>query len=164
MPLQKQSTAINFSQGLETKIDPFQISMGKFTALVNTVFGTGGRLTKRYGYPKLPALPDASATLLTTFEGDMTAVGNNFQAYSPSSSSWVNKGPIVPVQLSINPLIRNNTNQSSCDSVQAPNGLVCTVYADQVPGNLSVSQYLYVISDGVTSQVIIAPTVITQAD
>lgn len=164
MPLQKQAIPINFSKGVDTKTDPKQVQLGSFLALVNSVFNKGGLLTKRNGFQNLPALPDATSNFVTTFNGDLTAIGSDLKAFSSGYGQWVDRGNIQPVQLSVLPLIRNNTNQSQCDTAIAPNGLVCTVYTDQDPASLSTAIYRYVVADSVTGQNIIAPTAITEAD
>lgn len=153
----KQNLPINFAQGLDTKTDPFQVAPGRFLSLVNTVFTKQGLLQKRNGYGMLASLPDTSATYTTTFNGNLTAIGMNLQAYSEGSATWVNKGNILPIGVSTLPLIRNSTNQSQADSAVASNGLICTVYTDNTPSAV----YKYVIADSVTGQNIVAPTVIT---
>ena len=160
MALNKQSININFAQGLDTKTDSKQVPVGKFLNLQNTIFDKGGLLQKRNGFGALTTLPDASTLYATTFNGNLTAIGNSFRAYSNSSKTWVNKGNIQPLELSTLPLIKSNTNQSQCDSVVAANGLVCTVYTDQNTASLSTSVYNYVIADSVTGQNIIQPTLI----
>lgn len=157
MPVQKFPVNINFAQGLDTKTDPFHVPVGKFLSLKNSVFDKIGQLRKRNGFGSMPSLPDATSTYLTTFNGNLTAIGNKFEALSTGSSSWVNKGAIQPVEMSVLPIIRNNTNQSQCDSVIAQNGYVCTVYTDNTPSGLS---YKYVVADSVTGQNIVAPTAI----
>lgn len=154
MPLQKQGLNINFAGGLDTKTDKFQVSVGKFLTLDNSIFDTIGRLTKRNGFNKLSVLPDTSSTFLTTFNGNLTAIGTSLQAYSAGSNTWINKGALNPINLSITELIRNNNNQTQVDAVVASNGLVCTVYTDVG----SSTTYKYSISDSVTGQNIIAPT------
>lgn len=163
MPLQKQSLPINFAKGLDTKTDKFQVQAGNFLSLVNSVFTTGGQMQKRNGFGSLTSLPDSSNTFLTTFNGDLTAIGTSVNAYSTSSEKWVSKGSITPLKLNALPLIRNNTNQSQAD-VAVANGLVCTVYTDQDPSNLSAKIYKYAVADVATGQNLIAPTTITQAD
>lgn len=161
MPLQKQPININFSQGLETKVDPFQIPIGKFSILRNSVFNKGGLLQKRNGYGPLAAVGNSDSRFLTTFNGNLTAIGTSFEAYSQSSMTWVNKGVFQPVQLDVLPLIRSNTNQSFADSVVSENGLVCTVFTDNVSNGVSTTpSYKYVIADVETGQNIVAPTVI----
>lgn len=159
--LNKQSLAINFSQGLDTKTDPFQVQPGKFLSLENSVFQKGGLLQKRNGYGPLASLPNTTSTYLTTFNGNLTALGDSFQAYSASTNSWVDKGSTKPVKLDVLPLIRSNTNQSYADIAIAENGLICTVYTDDIPsGGSTTPSYKYAIANSVTGQNIIPPTVI----
>lgn len=153
----KQPVTITFAKGVDTKTDPWLVPIGSFLDLSNMVFTTGDRLTKRNGYGSLTALPQ-TATFLTTFNKNLTAVGSSLQAYSSSTKSWYNKGTLQPVTLETLPLIRSNTNQSQLDSAVAPNGLVCTVYTDQTPTSLGTPRYMYAVADSVTGQNIIAPT------
>ncbi len=155
--IQKQAVDISFAQGLDTKTDPKRVQVGKFVKLENMVFNKGGLLQKRYGYPKLSSLPDTTYTHLTTFNGDLTAIGQNIAAYNPANASYVQKGTIQPLSLSVLPLIRNNLNQTAVDSAVAPNGLVCTVYLES-DGTNTVNKYA--IADSVTGQNIVAPSVI----
>src|ERR1700677_3197035 len=99
MALQKTNLSVNFAQGLDTKTDPFQVSPGKFLSLENSIFTKGGQLTKRNGYGALTPLPDTNALYATTFNGNLTAIGKDLQAYSQSTETWVNKGALKPVQL-----------------------------------------------------------------
>lgn len=160
MALQKQpALTINFAQGLDQKTDPKQVAPGRFLSLVNSVFDKGGLLQKRNGYGFLPPLPDAASTYLTTFNGNLTSVGMSLSAYATSTQTWVNKGSIQPVSLATLSLIRSNTNQSQASSVIAPNGLVCTVFTDNVPSGTSTTPvYKYVVADTDTGQNIVSPT------
>lgn len=153
----KQSVDISFAQGVDTKTDPWRVPIGSFLGLNNMIFTIGQRLTKRNGYGDLTALPE-TATFLTTFNKNLTAIGSTLQAYSQSTSSWFDKGTLQPVELNVLPLIRSNTNQSQADATVAPNGLVCTVYTDQTPTSLSTPRYMYVVANSVTGQNIIEPT------
>lgn len=155
MPL--QAFPINFKDGLDTKTDPWQVSIGKFLRLVNSVFTKGNLLLKRNGYPKLTDLPNATFSYLTTLNDNLTAIGPSIGAYNSSSETWVTKGSISPMALSVLSLIRNSVNQIQCDSAIAANGLICTVYTQN---NSSTSTYYYVIADSVTGQNIVAPTLI----
>lgn len=157
MALVKQPVSINFGKGVDTKTDKWQVQLGNFLALDNMSFITGNRLTKRYGYGFLAALPE-SATYVTTFNGNLTAIGSSLQALSSSTNQWINKGTLQPATLEVLPLIRSNTNQSQVDTSVSPNGLVCTVYTDQIPTDLSASRIMYVIANSVTGQNIIEPT------
>lgn len=164
MALNRQPVNINFSQGINTKQDPFQLPIGTFANLQNSVFDIGGMLQKRNGYAPLTSIPNSDATFLTTFNGNLTAVGSTLQAYSQSTETWVNKGNLQPVSLEVLPLVRSNTNQTTCDSTVAANGLVCTVYTDSIPvSGTPTPFYKYVIANSVTGQNIVAPTVIPVA-
>jgi hypothetical protein len=153
MPLQKQVAPINFQQGLDLKTDPLQIPFGKFFDLENSIFRTGPGLTKRNGFGLLSALPDTTSTYLTTFGGNLTAIGTSLYAYSSGTSTWSNRGSITPVQMSVLPTIRANASQTWADTVVASNGLACTVYTE-------AGAYKYTISDATTGQAIQSPTTI----
>lgn len=160
MALQKTAVNLNFAKGLDLKSDPFQVSPGNFLSLQNSVFTKAGMLQKRNGYGSLTSLPDASSTFLTTFKGNLTAVGTTLNAYANGSETWVNKGAILPLDFSAQPVIRNNVNQVFADTAISDNNLACTVYAENNAGTLS---YKYVIADLTTGQNIVAPTLITGA-
>lgn len=155
--LEKQALDIPFAEGLDTKSDPKRVKMGNFVKLENSVFNKGGLLQKRNGYPKLSTLPNNTYSYLTTFNGDLTAVGNDIAAYNTANAGWVQKGNLQPVSLNTLSLVRNNLNQIAVDSAVASNGLVCTVYIEK---NASVLTNKYVIADSVTGQNIVAPSVI----
>ena len=163
--LQKQSVNVNFAQGLDTKTDPYQVPIGKFLSLQNSIFDKAGRLTKRNGYKALTPLPDVNSSFLTTFQGNLTALGMEVQAYSQPTNTWVTKGNLQPLELSTLPLVRSNTNQIQADSVIAPNGLICTAFTDAVPVSGSLTtEFKYQIADSVTGQNIIPPTLLVNAD
>lgn len=155
--IEKKAIDISFAQGLDTKSDPKRVEMGKFSQLQNMVFNKGGLLQKRNGYAQLSSLPNTNYSYLTTFNGDLTAVGQNIAAYNPGNNSFVSKGVIQPVSIDTLSLIRNNLNQTACDATIAPNGLVCTVYLEANGGSITNK---YVIADSVTGQNIVAPTAI----
>lgn len=162
MALVKQPLNIDFSQGLDLKTDPLQISFGKFLELSNTIFNKAKRLEKRNGFAELAQLPDTSYNFLTTFNENLLAIGPHLSAYSISANTWVNKGSIIQNELAVNSLVRSSTNQTYADMAISDNGLVCTVFTDQIPsGGSAVPSYKYVISDLETGQNIIAPSVIT---
>ncbi len=160
MPLQKQPININFIQGLDTKTDPFQVSPGKFLTLQNSIFDKGGRLTKRNGYSPLGPLPDETSKFVTTFNNNLTAIGTSLLAYSSANETWINKGHLQPIDLSVLPLYRSNTNQTQADSAIATNGLVCTVFTNSTPSGVL---YQYVIADSVTGQNIVPATTLNGA-
>jgi hypothetical protein len=161
MPLEKQSLNINFGQGLDLKTDPFQVEPGKFLALNNTVFNKGGLLEKRNGFANLTSL-DVDVSYATTFNGNLTAIGNTVQAYNAGTASWINEGEIQPLKLSTASLYRSSTFQSQSDTAISSNGLVCTVFTDNEPSNGTTTEvYKYVVSNLATGQNIVEPTEIT---
>lgn len=153
MALQKQPVTINFSKGIDTKIDPFQVPIGTFLRLQNSVFDKLGRLTKRNGYGQLTALPE-DAAFLTTFQGNLTAIGSSLQAYAQGSNTWIDKGNIQPVSLSTLSLVRSNTTQTQADSAVSSNNFICTVYTDVGSGS---TRYRYVLADSRTGQNVLPP-------
>lgn len=151
----QQSVNINFSQGINTKSDPWQVPIGQFENLENTIFIKGGLLQKRNGYGKLESLPNDSSVYLTTLNNNLTAAGSSISALT--ANGWVSKGSLSPMSLKTLPLIRNSVNQTQCDAAISSNGLVCTVYTQN---NAGTNSYRYAIADSVTGQNIVAPTVI----
>ena len=149
MALNKQPVSINFTQGVDTKADPYQVEVGKFLTLVNSVFTTTGRMTKRNGFSNITTLPTASATNITTLNDNLIATGTNLQAYSADTNQWLNKGIIQPVQLSTQSIVRTSASQSSPDSTVASNGLICTAYMESGLG-------YYQIADSTTGQKIVS--------
>jgi hypothetical protein len=159
MALQKQALNISFGEGLDLKTDPFQVKAGKFLELVNSVFEKGGRLSKRNGFPELPALPDSTFRFLSTFNTGLVAIGNSLSAYSSGTRKWVDRGDINIVDVSTLGLVHSSNNQIQADSCISTNGLICTAYTDSVPsGGVATSQYKYTIADQTTGQIVVLPT------
>lgn len=158
-PLQKQATPLNFIRGIDTKTDKKQVEFGKFLDLQNSIFDVEGQLTKRNGFEMLKPLPVTDSTFLTTFNGNLTAIGNELYAYSEGTNTWSNKGSTQPLDLHTLSLVKGATAQSQADIARAPNGLVCVVYTDQVPsmGGL-VPTPKYAVLDSSTGQNIVPPT------
>jgi hypothetical protein len=156
--MQKQTLNINFSQGLDTKTDPFQIPPGRFLSLENSIFTKGGLLQKRNGFSLLGSLPSSDFTDITTFKGALTAIGPTLEAYSSGSGTWSSKGVIQPLSLDVLPVVRSATNQTQCDSVISTNGLLCTVFTDN---NGTTDSYKYTIQDFSTGETIVSGALIT---
>lgn len=150
MPLQKQNINIPFAQGVDTKTDPNQIPIGKFLSLQNSVFNKGNQLTKRNGFQKLTNLSASNLNTLTTYNGNLTAIGQSLYAFSADSEQWFNKGNIESVQLSTLPLVRSSTQQTTVDVAVTSLGLCCTVWVDSDGNNK------YEIIDSTTGQVIVS--------
>lgn len=145
MALQKQPVQMNFGGGLDTKTDPAQIELGKFTRLQNVVFNQG-RLQKRNGFAKISQLPDADSTTLTTLNGNLLATGTQLRAYSEETDQWLAQGLVQPVSLSTSALVRTAVSQTAVDSA-VNMGLVCTAYTES-------GVAYYQITDTSTGQII----------
>jgi hypothetical protein len=157
--LQKQAIDISFAKGLDTKTDKKRVQIGSFLKLENSIFDKAGLLTKRNGYSRLASLPASNFSYLTTLNDGLVAVGSTLASYTESTQSWTTKSTILqPVKLGVTPLVRNNFNQSSCDSVTAPNGLVCTTFLESTGSGVANK---YTVSEAATGQNVIPPTLIT---
>lgn len=153
----KQNVNLNFSQGLDTKTDPWQVPFGKFETLTNMIFQKGGLLQKRNGYQ---VLNDLSGSYVTTLNGNLVAVGDTVSAFSESLNAGIAKGNLQPCSLNVLSLIKNNLSQSQCDSV-VTSGMVMTTYTETTQTTTGVvTSYLYAIADVVTGQNIVEPTAI----
>jgi hypothetical protein len=157
--MNKQTVNINFSGGLDTKTDPFQVQAGKFLSLVNNVFSKGGKLTKRNGFGSISTLPSPSYTALTTLSDALTALGPSGVAQlSQASEQWTQSGNYYPCSVSALPMIRNSNSQIQVDSAVSESGVVCSVFTESVAGSIV---YYYSLTNSVTGQSIISPTLIS---
>lgn len=147
MALQKQTVNVNFAQGIQTKSDPFQLSLGRFENLENSVFDTVGLLKKRNGFGLLNTFSGSST--LTTYNGSLVAIGNTLQSYVARNNTLINSGIFQPIDLSTKSLVRRATSQTTVDVAVASNGLACSVWLDQ-----NANSY-YQISDSSNSQIVI---------
>jgi len=150
MALQKQPININFAKGLDTKTDPNQVQLGNFLSLTNSVFTTGGRLTKRNGFKQLTTAP-AGQTTLTTFNDNLIATGTDLQAYIPELDKWYDKGTIQPVTIATQPVSRSSANQTNPDLIVSQSGIACAVF-------LEGTEAYYQIFNSVTGQQVINKT------
>jgi hypothetical protein len=150
-----QPVTINFGQGVDLKTDPWQIAMGNWLSLENSVFTTGNRLTKRNGYELLITIPNAATT--TTYLSNLISIGTNLNIYSEDTKSAINTGTLQPMNLNVLPMVRRATSQTTVDTVIAPNGLSCEVWLD------SDGNSYYQINDSVTGGTIVPTVAITTA-
>src|SRR6185437_17021680 len=154
MALNKQVININFSQGLDLKTDPWQLSSGRFLILENSVFDKSVRLTKRNGYGALEPLPDKSYTTITSYKGDLIAIGNSLQVYDEKSNIWIDKGYIRTVNFSVKELGRSETGVKTVFSDVSSNLICCSIIKDN-DGTL-----YYQIVDTTSGQILVDLTII----
>lgn len=153
MPLQKQPVNINFGRGLDTKTDPFQISIGNFAAIDNSVFTTANRLTKRSGLTNSFGSPgDNFARYITTYRQNIVQIGSQLQELNPSSNTFEvqrsDGGVWAGLGTSVTSVIKNNAGQYSCDMATATSGLRCIVYCQSTNKSTYTFQYAIVNSNG----------------
>lgn len=128
----KESIPINFAGGIDQKTDPWQVGPANFLELTNSVFTTGGRLTKRNGFAKFGNSVNAHNPSLT-FSNVPATIGSarkvfsykdelllndafNLYSYDESSNSWFYKGRSTCVDLSTQKIIQNNSTYVNSDS------------------------------------------------
>lgn len=150
-----QPVTINFAQGVNLKDDPWQIPLGSWLALENSVFTTGKRLTKRNGYKLITTIPGAAT--ITTYLGNLISLSSVLSLYSQDTNTVISAGSIQPMGLSVLPMVRSATSQTTTDMAIAPNGLACETWLDS-----NGSSY-YQINDSVTGGTIIPAVSITSA-
>lgn len=153
MALQRQSVEISFHKGLDTKTDPWRLTLGNFVSLKNIVFDKLGQLTKRNGFGLITSLVNP-ATSLSTYKNSLVAIGSTLQSFSADSNQWISVGNITPVKLNTVPLVRTSTSQVTVDAAVSANGLVCEAWLD---ANTNI---YYQISDSTTGQIIKSQTLI----
>lgn len=153
--LQKQTVPLNFNGGLDTKSDPWQVQIGKFLELENSIFNINGRLQKRDGFQILGTTNDSTVNQITTYNDDILAVGNSIYAFNQSNGSFVNKGSFYPATLSVLPSVTSSYNVIDSDAAKSLNGLICTSF--QV-GSVNGTLYQYTIQNAQTGQIIVNPT------
>lgn len=149
--IQKSSLPINFSQGLDTKTDPFQVAPGKMLSLQNSIFTKGGLLQKRNGFDKLTPITGSYASL-TAYSGSLVALGTSLSVLSENNLNWFNKGTYTSIDLSVVTGVRKSTGQTSVDTIIASNGLACIVTYD------TDSNSYYQIVDSANGQILVGST------
>lgn len=148
MALQQQPISINFAQGVQTKIDKWQLPVGQFERLTNTVFTKAGMLQKRNGFGLLALAPD-NAKALGVLNGGLFTLGNDCQSFSEQSGRYTDCGMYQAMRLETSALVRSATSQKTCDVAIADDGLACSVWLD------SDGLSYYQVSNSATGQIIV---------
>lgn len=150
-----QPVTINFSQGLNLKSDPWQVPVGQFLDLRNSVFTTQGQLRKRNGYKLITTIPGAAT--ITTYIGNLVSLSSVLNVYSQDTNTVIPAGSMQPMGLSVLAIVRSATSQTTVDVAIAPNGLACEVWLD------SNGDSYYQISDSSTGGTIVPYVPLTTA-
>lgn len=74
MPLDRQTIALPFAGGIDTKTDPKQVQMGKLLELENGVYETPGTIRKRWGSSAATATPVTEPGGLLSYKDELLAV------------------------------------------------------------------------------------------
>ena len=112
MALEKQTVSYNFTKGVDTKTDEYQVS-GKLTTLENGVFQTTGAVRKRNGYAEIGANSLTSGNAIAGYIDEIVAFdGSDVYSYSDDQNSFIIKGHKVAVDISQNAVIKNNYAQT----------------------------------------------------
>lgn len=154
MALNKGNINLNFSQGLDTKSDPWQITPGNLLLLENGLFTKSKLLSKRNGFSELPSIPDPLINTLTTFKTSLTAIGASLYAYVPEIKRWYNKGLLTSISLTTDVLVRSADSQIHNDSATTVGGLTCVAW-EEPDGTAS-----YQVLDGPNSQIVVPATLL----
>ena len=157
MPLQKQQVAVNFGQGLDTKTDPWQVPVGNFLNLENTVFNKIGRLEKRNGFEQIGSLPNENVYGLATFKDQLTLLGDSLFAYQ-DGGTFLNRGPYRPCKVESQSLLKNIFNHIQSDSAVSGD-LTCVAYTTDLGGGSF--GYEYAILNANTGQMVLNRTALT---
>lgn len=140
MPLSKQLFPLQFGQGIDTKTDAKLVVPGKLLELENGVFTKLGSIRKRNGFTRLTSDVvggDAvtRADGLAVFRDELLMFGDAGRVYSRSEAldGWVNRGAIVSVDLTTDPVVRNTYQQTLPDSATS-GGVTLTAWNDSRGG------------------------------
>lgn len=159
MALTKQQVSVNFQKGLDTKSDPWQVPIGNFLELENSVFTKQGLLQKREGFAQISSISDNTVSTITTYKEELTALGNSLYAYNQPSQSFLNKGQFYSMGVETQTLVSNNSDLHQIDIVTSPNGLTCAVWWESI--NPTINEFYFSVSDSSTGQTLLNPTTIT---
>lgn len=159
----KESIPINFAGGLDLKSDPWQVGPANFLKLENSVFTTGGRLTKRNGYKTLgksvnpvtltySAVPAtiSSARKVFSFKDELLLNDAfNLYSYDAANDAWNYKGRSTMVSLSTTPIVQGADTWLEADSsIDSATGIKVFAYA-------GANGVYYSIQDAVTGQFLV---------
>ena len=131
MALQKQNVSYNFTKGVDTKTDEYQVS-GKLSILENGVFQKTGAVIKRNGFSTIGASgPIVGGNAIAGYDSEIVAMnGQHLYSYAADGDSFILKGDKVAVEIHKNSIIKNNYSQSRCDSAYHSSGLKFFTWSD----------------------------------
>lgn len=141
MPLQKQSIAVKFAGGVDTKTAEQLVVPGSFLRLDNCVRRKTGRIEKRNGFQNLGSTVAASGTAISTglkvdtFNDNLVLIANDqIYSYLESTDQWIDQGDVPSVLVDSTPVVRNSFKQAQAD-IASLDGITVVVYEDSRTAN-----------------------------
>lgn len=145
MPLQLNTVSIPLAQGIDTKTDPKQLTLGRLTDIRNLEFNEVGDLSPRNGYAALTQNIVNSGSIgvgvtLATLNSSLVELdGTNIYSYAESLGKWAAKGEKIAVSLSTFPVNGAATNATVQDSALHSSGAAIYTWIDSIAGTMSYS-------------------------
>lgn len=165
VPLQKQLVELLLHKGVNTKGDPFQISIGEMLVLENATFAKPGKAQKRNSFSSLQGGALQNPAALFARDKEILQIGgaaaNTLYSYNRSNQAWVPKGTMPSIGVSVESAAQPQFSTFSIDMAVAPNGLQCFVY-ELVDMNAAATGHGlgYAIVDPSTGQIVVPPSVL----
>lgn len=144
---------VKMTSGIDTKSDPKSLET-KLTVLQNASFESPGQIEKRDGFIGLSQSIQGGGSIsagvgIASYQNELLAMdGSSIYSYSQDVSKNINKGLLVPIELSTNSIVRNIYQQFQPDSALHPGtGLECFVWSDT---SIPFGGVQYTIKDSTT--------------
>jgi len=135
MTLRRSELPISFQNGLSTKIDDKQQTLGSFSALENVVFGSMKSFKKRSGYNKID-LTEITTNIVTTassiskFKDELILHSDTtLYSYAPNIERFIEKGSLYNVFPQSKIIHRDTRQQKNIDTLTV-NGVTAYAYQD----------------------------------
>ena len=168
MPLQKKNLELPMIAGVDTKVDPKQIKIGKLLSAKNCEFRKPGKINKRSGFTNIGnTIIDNGQSItagnaIMTYKEELLAFDKeNIYSYVAGNDAWKDKGDFQSVYSTSN-VVSNGTGreymQDSAYFTGTIGSLEAYIYMRESNG---VKTVLYQIADSTTKQLIVGPVPIT---
>ena len=117
MPLSPQTASIPLYGGLDLKTDAKFVKPGMLLTAENVRWPAVQQAAKRYGQTPLPASLGTGVAAGTYLNELLAFDGTNLQSYAQAQQTWISKGAMDNVQVSVTPSIRSAGSVSGVASV-----------------------------------------------
>ena len=161
MALERQTIAVPFRAGLDSKSDRLQTPVGKLQRLENGRFTKPGSIRKKFGASALPRTVAGGGEIdtgrgLASFQDELVAWDpDRMYSYDASTEKWIDKGAMVSGKISQFPVVRNVYGQTYQDGATHSSGLQLYAWEDTSGG------VRYAVIDGATGQTVVASTLVS---